>query len=137
MVDGPCACGMGWYSKGTCTVRCRRPIGPGHRNHPDHDIARRRRRSRSRHRRARVFMPSPSPLRQTREDPPDYCCVCLERRVDCRLQPCRHAATCIRCAAIIFATSVLPPLSAIANGGVTTTPCPLCRAASTHWLPFP
>ena len=62
--------------------------------------------------------PPPSP-------PPERCCVCLDRLVNCRIQPCHHAATCIRCAALIFETHAFP------------APCPLCRGASTHWVPFP
>eukprot|EP00969_Alexandrium_andersonii_P349991 15432297-Alexandrium_andersonii.AAC.1 len=33
MVDGPCSCGNGHYSKGVCSANCGNPEGPARRAH--------------------------------------------------------------------------------------------------------
>ena len=115
MVEGWCACGRGWYADRKCSANCRRPMGPGHRRHPDH---RRKHRSRSRDRdRRRERHPPPPPQPTTTGEIPDTCVVCLLERPSAILQPCRHAVMCRRCIGVLLATEADPP------GAL----CPVCR----------
>ena len=117
MAKGPCGgCRRGNYlGRGKCTNRrCRDPHGPGRRDHPLH-----RRRSRTR---------SPTPPRELPLPTPSaLCVVCMARPPQVRLQPCRCAALCRHCAAVLFATHDNPD---------ALPRCPTCRGQMSGFASF-
>ena len=60
-----------------------------------------------------VVLPSPAPGDEEGDaaDEANECCVCFDRRINTRLQPCGHVALCHACAARLASSR-----------------CPLCRA---------